>query len=47
MLIDRREQSDDSTKAMRERLTTGGCTQKEITQKERDKIVNDEKGFWI
>ena len=45
LLIDRRVQSDEETEAMRNRLLTIGCTQKELTQEERDELVQN--GEWI
>lgn len=45
--IDRRIQKDKDTKAMRERLTSSGCTQEEYTQEERDALVASQKGEWI
>lgn len=45
VLIDRRVQSDEESKAMRERLINIGCTVKEITVEERNEVVKD--GSWI
>ena len=44
-LIDRRIEMDKDTMPMRKRLIRTGCTQEELTQKERDKLV--ESDAWI
>ncbi|RUL56478.1 hypothetical protein [Lysinibacillus antri] len=45
VLIDRRVQSDEESKAMRGRLINIGCVVKEITVEERNEIIKD--GAWI
>ena len=45
MIIDRREQPDEETKAMSERLSSIGCTQKGISEEERQGLLKS--GEWI
>lgn len=46
-LIDRRIQKDEDTEAMRKRVMITGCTQQELTQEERDTLIESQKGQWI
>lgn len=45
VIIDRRKQKDEDTKAMRERLMKLGCTQKEISEEEKQELLKI--GSWI